>query len=140
MLDINPLMMVVVFVVFLVLLVMLNRWFFGPMREFMEKRDRSIKNDLDSAKSNNDEVDALKQEADNVILQAKKEATAIREKALSETHHEIMEAVNAQKASLDRELTQFVQSLQEERKNLKNALLSQLPLYKESLKAKISQL
>jgi len=46
----------------------------------------------------------------------------------------------SQGADLDKEYLSFVENLESEREQLKNSLLSQIPLFKESIKAKFSKL
>ena len=48
--------------------------------------------------------------------------------------------ISSKKEELERGYNEFITSLEEEKVGLKNSLLSQVPLFKESLKAKFSQL
>jgi len=48
--------------------------------------------------------------------------------------------VETKQNELDTEYNKFVEKLNSEKENLKNSLLSQMPLFKESLKAKFSKL
>lgn len=140
MLDINPIMMLIVFVVFIGTLSLLKKWYFLPMQEFMDQRDESIRKDLENTRSNSDEIDALYAEADSALVEAKKEATKIRESAMAAVNQALHDAVEEKKQAMEKEYAKFMEELGGERSNLKNSLLSQVPLYRESLKAKISQL
>lgn len=140
MLDINPLLLLTVFVVFLVSLALLNSWLFKPMLDFMEKREDSIANDLKNVKSNSGDIGALEQESEQIIAQAKKEANDIRDKAVHEAKQEASQKIEARQSELNAELEQFMNKLADERTNLKNSLLSKVPLFKENFKAKLSQL
>ena len=44
------------------------------------------------------------------------------------------------RADLDKEHSSFMEKLESEKEALRNSLLSQMPLFKESLKAKFSKL
>ena len=140
MLDINPVLLGIVFVTFLITMFLLNKWLFKPLLTYMDNRDSSIKNDLNNIRSNSDEVVSLRLEADRIILEAKKEESKIKEKAHSDAKESAQVKIEAKRVELESKYSRFVKELQNEKLNLKNALLSQMPLYKESLKAKLSQL
>ncbi len=140
MLDISPLMMGTVFILFLISLFLLNKWLFKPLVTFMDNRESSIKNDLENVNSNAHEVEELKKEAQAIIYEAKKEANKIKERASQEAKAQSDAKLSAKKSELEKMLSEFMSNLEEEKVNLKNSLLSQMPLFKESLKAKLSQL
>ena len=48
--------------------------------------------------------------------------------------------IETKQNELETEYNKFVEKLNSDRENLKNSLLSQMPLFKESLKAKFSKL
>lgn len=140
MLDISPFLMGTVFVLFLVSLALLNKWLYKPLITFMDNRTNSIKNDLENVDSNTQEVENLHKEADRIILEAKKEAAKIKDAALEEARLQADAKIASKKTELDSRFAEFITNLNEEKVNLKNSLLSQMPLFKESLKAKLSQL
>jgi F-type H+-transporting ATPase subunit b len=106
----------------------------------MNKRDADIKRDLDEVGSNDEEIAALTAEAEKIISDAKLEAAALREKVIAEAKELAESKLEAKRAELAGEYAAFEQSLAEEREQLKNALLSQVPLFKEAVKAKFSQI
>ncbi len=140
MLDINPLLLGIVFVTFLVTLFLLNKWLYQPLLTYMDNRESSIKSDLMNIRSNADEVLGLKKEAERIIHEAKKEAAKIKEKAHSDAKESASAKAEGKRGELESKYSSFINDLSTEKQNLKNALLSQMPLYKESLKAKLSQL
>lgn len=140
MIDINPLLLLLVFAIFLISLVLLQKWLFKPMLAFMDNREKSIKNDLENVSSNSSEVDELHEEARKIIFDAKREAASIRESAQSEAKERSEKRLEEKKKELKESYDAFMSSLEEERGMLRNSLLSQMPLFKESLKAKLSQL
>jgi F-type H+-transporting ATPase subunit b len=64
----------------------------------------------------------------------------MRQEAIGRIKEENAQAVAAKQKSLEAEYQQFRAHLAEERESLKSTVLSQLPLIKESLKAKFSQI
>jgi F-type H+-transporting ATPase subunit b len=48
--------------------------------------------------------------------------------------------VETKQSELDKEYGSFIEKLASDKESLKNSLLSQMPLFKESLKAKFSKL
>ncbi len=140
MLDIHLPLMLFVLVLFLTLLVVLNRMLFQPLLKFMDDRDRSIAKDLEAAKGLSGNSDELNAKAEENISRAKAEAAAIRQKAIEEEKALAASKVETKQSELDKAYAEFVEKLGQEKENLKNELLSQMPLFKESLKAKFSKL
>jgi F-type H+-transporting ATPase subunit b len=140
MLDISLGLLIASAAVFLIMLVVLNKWLYKPLIKFMDDRDASIKKDLENAGKNTSDVDSLYKEAEAIIAKAKHEASSMREKATFDAKKLAEEKISSKRTELEREYSEFISSLESEKANLKNALLSQMPLFKESLKAKFSQL
>jgi len=140
MLDINPLLLGSTLVVFLVLIALLNSWLYNPLLAYMQKRDDDIKKDLSEVGNNDDEIAALHAQADKIISDAKAEATALREKVVNEAKELSESKIEAKRAELAEKFAAFTASLKEERESLNNALLSEVPLFKEAIKAKISKI
>jgi len=140
MLDIHLPLMLFVLVLFLTLLVLLNNMLFQPLLKFMDDRDNSIAKDLKAAKSLGGNTDELNAKAEENISNAKNEAATIRQSAVDAVKAEAEQKVEAKQSELDKEYGKFVEKLSSEKENLKASLLSQMPLFKESLKAKFSEL
>ena len=140
MLDIHLPLMLFVLVLFLTLLVLLNNMLFQPLLKFMDDRDNSIAKDLKAAKSLGGNTDELNAKAEENISNAKNEAATIRQSAVDAVKAEAEQKVEAKQSELDKEYGKFVEKLSSEKENLKESLLSQMPLFKESLKAKFSEL
>jgi F-type H+-transporting ATPase subunit b len=140
MLDLHLPLMLFVLVLFLALLVLLNNMLFKPLIKFMDDRDASIAKDLEAAKSFSGNTDELNVKADDIISKAKNEAATMRQKAIDDEKTLAASKVETKQGEIDKEYEGFVKSLASEKENLKNELLSQMPLFKESLKAKFSKL
>jgi F-type H+-transporting ATPase subunit b len=140
MLDLHLPLMLFVLVLFLTLLVLLNNMLFKPLIKFMDDRDASIAKDLEAAKSFSGNTDELNAKADDIISEAKSEAATIRQKAIDDEKTLAASKVETKQREIDKEYESFVEKLTSEKENLKNELLSQMPLFKESLKAKFSKL
>lgn len=140
MLDLHLPLMLFVLVLFLTLLVLLNTMLFKPLVKFMDDRDASIAKDLEAAKSFSSNTDELNAKAEEIIADAKNEAAKIRQKAIDDEKTLAASKVETKQSEIDKEYEGFVEKLTSEKENLKNELLSQMPLFKESLKAKFSKL
>ena len=140
MLDIHLPLMLFVLALFLFLLVVLNKMLVQPLVKFMDDRDNSIAKDLEAAKGLSGNSDELNAKADENISNAKNEAAVIRQKAIDDEKTLSASKVETKQSELDKEYGNFVEKLTKDKESLKNALLSQMPLFKESLKAKFSKL
>ena len=140
MLDIHLPLMLFVLVLFLTLLVLLNNMLFQPLLKFMDDRDASIAKDLKAAKSLSGNTDELNAKADENISNAKNEAATIRQNAIDAEKTLAAGKVESKKGELDKEYAKFVEQLTSDKESLKESLLSQMPLFKESLRAKFSEL
>ncbi|UFH58685.1 FoF1 ATP synthase subunit B' [Sulfurovum mangrovi] len=140
MLDLHLPLMLFVLVLFITLLVLLNNMLFQPLIKFMDDRDDSIAKDLEAAKGLSGNTDELNAKANEILSNAKAEAAAIRQKAIDDEKALAASKVETKQSELEQEYASFVEKLASNREELKNSLLSQMPLFKESLKAKFSKL
>ncbi len=140
MLDINPILLLVTFVVFVSLIAVLNSWLYNPLFSFMSKRDEDIKKDLDKSGSNDDEINTLNEKANSIIMTAKLEASALREKVITDAKELAESKLEAKRAELASEYLEFEQSLSKAKDELTSDLMSQVPVFKEAVKAKFSQI
>jgi len=140
MLDINPILLLATFVVFVSLIAVLNSWLYNPLISFMHKRDADIKKDLDKVGSNDSEINELHEKAESIIMNAKLEAAALREKVIADAKELADSKLEAKRAELAQEYLEFEQSLAKSKEELTNDLMSQVPMFKEALKAKMSQI
>jgi len=140
MLDIVPALLLVTAIVFLVLLVLLNKTLYKPLLGFMDNREKSIKRDLNNAGKNSDEVVAFKKEAEKIILEAKTKANEIKDSALMEAKDEALKKLEAKKSELEGKYSQFLKELEAQRIEFKTALQEQMPLFRDSVRAKLDQI
>jgi F-type H+-transporting ATPase subunit b len=106
----------------------------------MNKRDEDIKKDLDKIGSNDDEIQALNSKAESIIMNAKLEAAALREKVVADAKELADSKLEAKRAELASEYLEFEKSLAKSKDELTTDLMSQVPLFKEAVKAKFSQI
>ncbi len=140
MLDINPILLLATFVVFLTLIAVLNSWLYNPLFAYMNKRDEDIKRDLEKVNSNDDEIAELISKAESIVMNAKLEAAALREKVIADAKELADSKLEAKRAELASEYLEFEKSLAKSKEELTNDLMSQVPLFKEAVKAKFSQI
>lgn len=140
MLDINPILLVATLIVFLTLIAVLNSWLYNPLFSYMNKRDEDIKKDLQRIGSNDDEIHGLHSKAESIIIKAKLDAAAIREKVITDAKELAESKLEAKRAELANQYLEFEQSLAQSREQLKSELKLQIPLFAEAVKAKFSQI
>jgi F-type H+-transporting ATPase subunit b len=140
MLDINPILLLVTFVVFLSLIAILNSWLYNPLFSYMNKRDGDIKRDLEKVGSNDDEIYDLNSKAETIVMNAKLEAMALREKVIADAKELADSKLETKRAELAQEYIEFEKSLEESKEQLTIDLMSKVGLFKESVDAKFSQI
>jgi F-type H+-transporting ATPase subunit b len=106
----------------------------------MNKRDEDIKKDLSKVGSNDNEINELHSKAESIIMNAKLEAAALREKVIADAKELADSKLEAKRAELAQEYLEFTQSLAKSKEQLTSELMSDVPLFKEAVKAKFSQI
>ncbi|MEA3499011.1 MAG: F0F1 ATP synthase subunit B' [Campylobacterota bacterium] len=140
MLDISPILLLSSGIVFLLVLARLNSCLYKPLFKHMDDRDNQIKSDMENAKNNGADVGGMLEEANNIIAQAKKEALSIREKAKLDASEVANVKLSDYKVTMEDKYNAFIITLNEEKVSLEKSLVSQMPLFKEGLKAKLSSI
>jgi len=140
MLDLNLGLMLFVLVVFFSLLSLLNQMLYKPLLKFMDDRDNSIADDLKNAKEMSGNSDELHAKAEAILADAKAEANSVREKAIKDAKALADSKIESKIKELDSKYQSFIDELTNSKEELENSLVTQLPLFKESLKVKMSNL
>ncbi len=140
MLDIQPSVMLFVFVVFITLLFLLNQILYKPLLGFMEERDDSIAKDLETSKRLSNNSDEMHTKAAQIIDDAKSEAASIRQKATDEAKLIALSKIEAKQKELESEYKKFSKSLEKSKETFVESLLAQVPQFKDAIKSKLSQL
>ncbi len=140
MLDLHLELMLAVLFVFFLLLFVLNTMLYKPLLDFMNDRDGSIANDLKSAKELTGNTDELHAQAANIVDDAKSQSSAIREKMMQEAKAKASEKIASKQGELEKEYQNFLDRLNQEKEQLKNALLNDMPTIKSGLKTKLASL
>jgi F-type H+-transporting ATPase subunit b len=140
MLDINPILLVATLIVFLTLIAVLNSWLYNPLFAYMKKRDDDIKRDLQKVGSNDNEIHDLNAKAESIIMNAKLEAAALREKVIADAKELAESKIEAKRAELASEYLEFEKSLENSKNELSKEIMSQVPMFKEAVKAKFNQI
>ncbi len=140
MLDISPVLLLSTAIIFLLVVARLNTCLFEPLLKHMDDRSASIKADLEDAKSNGADVEGMIAEANSVIAEAKKKAALIRETAYNEAKETADAKLASAKSNLETKHLEFVGDLEKEVQGLKKTLLSSMPQFNKSLKAKLNSI
>ncbi|RDU68719.1 F0F1 ATP synthase subunit B' [Helicobacter cholecystus] len=100
-LDLNPFLMLLVFVTFLLLIFILNIWLYRPMLAFMQQRERLLGENAQGIEEKKAEIQRLKAQIEQVLMEAKDEAKQIRDLATSQAQALYDEKFEKTKAELD---------------------------------------
>jgi F-type H+-transporting ATPase subunit b len=106
----------------------------------MNKRDDDIKKDLEKVGSNDNEINELNSKAKSIVMNAKLEASALREKVIADAKELAESKLETRRAELAKEYLEFEQTLAKSKEELTSDLMSQVPLFKEAVKAKFNQI
>jgi len=140
MLDISPILLLSSGLVFLLVLARLNSCLYKPLFKHMDDRDNQIKTDMGNAKNNATDVNGMIEEVSHIIAKAKKEAFSIREKAKNDAIEIADVKIADVKVRIENQYNDFAKSLTDEKLTLETSLVSDMPLFKEGLKAKLSSI
>ncbi|MDR0761667.1 MAG: F0F1 ATP synthase subunit B' [Campylobacteraceae bacterium] len=140
MLDINLSLLLSTVVLFLVLLVVLNKILYKPLLGFIDNRNSLIQKDLENVAKNADDIGVYHDEANQIILDAKNKAATKRIELLASARTDANKKLEAKKSKLENEYNEFIKTLESEKVELKNALKSQMPLFREAVKAKLGKI
>jgi conjugative transposon TraN protein len=92
------------------------------------------------AGKNASDVVAYYKEVETILSEGKMEAAKIREAALNEAKEKAAKKVEQKKSDLEAQSVAFFKALESEKDEFKNGLLAQMPLFKESVAAKLSHI
>ena len=140
MLDISPVLLLSSAIIFLLVLARLNSCLYKPLMKHMDDRAQDIKDDLAAASDNSADVNGLLREANDVISKAKVQAASIREEATANANEVAQSKLNGAKGEIEEKYNSFVETMKVERETLKQSLIASMPLFKDSLKAKINSI
>ncbi len=140
MLTLSPSLMLIVLLLFIGLIVYLNKALYQPIINFMDQRDMTIARDNQEAQELTGNADELINEANSILDNARQEANRLKQEAVEESKIESAKLLESKEVELEKAYEEFTKKLEVEKEELKNSILSQIPLIKETLKAKFSQL
>ncbi|PAF52735.1 FoF1 ATP synthase subunit B' [Helicobacter sp. 13S00477-4] len=138
--TLNPYLMLLVFVVFIITLYLLNIWLYKPLLSFMDNRDLSIEQDMQSIQENNQETLKIDKEIRQTIENARLEALQIVEKATTDAKLAYETKMTKKKMECAAKIDEFLKGLQTQKNDLKKQLLAEIPEFEITLRKKISQI
>jgi F0F1-type ATP synthase membrane subunit b/b' len=106
----------------------------------MEDRDDMLKGDRESVNQNYSEIDSLRNEAEAILANARKEGAVAKESILSETKATIAKKLEEKKRELEMSFKDFEKSLATERVSLKNHLLADSSAIESALRDRFASI
>jgi F-type H+-transporting ATPase subunit b len=140
MLDINIGLLIFTAVVFFALIYFLNSILYQPLLGFIQEREGKIQGDLDNISQNSDDVEGSLAKANSLISDAKNEASAIRESAITKAKDAAAKEMEIAQSAIETTYDAYVQEFHGERATLKTELVSNLSTYQNSLQTKLKNI
>ncbi|STO97247.1 F0F1 ATP synthase subunit B' [Helicobacter canis] len=136
----DPWLMLLVFVVFIITMLLLNSWLFKPLIGFMDERENSLRKDMESAMSDDNEVQEIQEKIRAIFADAKAQASSIIESATIEAKAEYDEKMEKQANEVQGRIDSFRVDLENQKNQAKQELLADLGVFETALKSKVQQI
>lgn len=136
----DPWLMLLVFVVFIITMLLLNSWLFKPLIGFMDERENSLRKDMESAMSDDNEVQEIQEKIRAIFVDAKAQASSIIESATIEAKAEYDEKMEKQANEVQGRIDSFRVDLENQKNQAKQELLADLGVFETALKSKVQQI
>lgn len=136
----DPWLMLLVFVVFIITMLLLNSWLFKPLIGFMDERENSLRKDMESAMSDDNEVQEIQEKIRAIFADAKAQASSIIESATIEAKAEYDEKMEKQANEVQGRIDSFRADLENQKNQAKQELLADLGVFEMALKSKVQQI
>lgn len=140
MLEFDPKLIIFTAALFLLLIAILNKILYKPMLNFMDARDKSIKNNEEKAGQNSNDVDKFIAQANEILVNAKNEANLLKKTAYNDAKNASEIELNKKKAKLEAEFNEFCANLDKEKDEFGAEILANFGEFQNSLNKKISKL
>ena len=140
MLSIDLQLLLTTVIIFLCLIFVLNRILYRPILAFIDNRNSSITSDEQTLQKHSDDTKSYKEEAENILAQARVKIGEIKNKAVEEANLIAKKKIAQTKATLEEDYKSFLVDLEQENQKLKSDLLLKMPEFKATLNSKLSNL
>lgn len=136
----DPWLMLLVFVVFIITMFLLNTWLFKPLIGFMDERENSLRKDMESAVSDNNEVKEIQEKIRSVLADAKAQASRIIEDAIDNAKADYDARMEKKTNEIQARLESFRADLESQKYQVRQELLADMAGFESALKGKIQQI
>jgi F-type H+-transporting ATPase subunit b len=140
MLDINLPLLLITLVVFILLVRYLDGKLFNPLLKYMDDRDAMLRNDRGSVTQHISDIASLKHEAESILVEARKEASSLRDSIISEAKDSIAKRLEEKRVKLADSYREFERALSTEKLSLKNNLLADSQSFETALRERFSSI
>ncbi|KAL2928206.1 ATP synthase subunit b' chloroplastic [Bienertia sinuspersici] len=122
---------------FLLLMFALDKIYFTPLGDFMDKRDASIKEQLSDVKDTSEEVKQLEEQADAVMRAARVEISSALNKMKKETQVEVEAKIAEGRKKIEAELQEALANLEKQKVDTIKSLDSQIAQLSDDIVKKV---
>lgn len=136
----DPWLMLLVFVVFIITMFLLNTWLFKPLMGFMDERENSLRKDMESAVSDDNEVKEIQEKIRSVLADAKAQASRIIEDAIDNAKADYDARMEKKTNEIQARLESFRADLESQKYQVRQELLADMAGFESALKGKIQQI
>ncbi|CAL0319152.1 unnamed protein product [Lupinus luteus] len=116
----------IIMVEFLLLMVALDKIWFSPLGKFMDERDKSIREKLNSVKDTSSEVKQLEEQASAVMKAARVEISSALNQMKKETQAEVEQKIAEGRKKVEAELQEALANLEKQKEETIKSLDSQI--------------
>lgn len=136
----DPWLMLLVFVVFIITMFLLNTWLFKPLIGFMDERENSLRKDMESAISDDNEVKEIQEKIRSVFADAKAQASRIVEDAIDSAKADYDARMEKKTNEIQAKLESFRADLESQKYQVRQELLADMAGFESALKGKVQQI
>lgn len=136
----DPWLMLLVFVVFIITMFLLNTWLFKPLIGFMDERENSLRKDMESAVSDDNEVKEIQEKIRSVLADAKAQASRIIEDVIDNAKADYDARMEKKTNEIQARLESFRADLESQKYQVRQELLADMAGFESALKGKIQQI
>ncbi|KAF8035889.1 hypothetical protein BT93_C1800 [Corymbia citriodora subsp. variegata] len=122
---------------FLLLMFALDKIYFSPLGNFMDKRDAEIKEKLSSVKDTSQEVKQMEEQAAAVMRAARAEISAALSKMKKETQAELEQKLSEGRRKVEAELQEALAKLESQKEETMKALDSEIAVLSQDIVNKV---
>lgn len=124
---------------FIIFTFVMNKVLYKPLMRFMEQRDEMVQNDEDFIKSSTNVINECEVEIRSILDKARAESYQIRQELSEKYKNKYNEAIFIEKGKLDKDFSDFLSKLEDDRVEFESKLMSDIESYRQSFRESVNK-